>query len=102
VTASSSGADLETACRTADDAANAAIREVFDHPNDFAAAARIYAKGAKALRDVGAGTPIETDLNRLAVAMESLSAELARSINNRDNRDLTSAGQALADKCGIR
>jgi hypothetical protein len=101
-TASPSGADLETACRTAAGAANETISEVFDHPNDFVAAARIYAKGAKTLRDIGAGRPIETEVNRLAMAMESLSAELARGIDNKDNRDLAPAAQALADKCGIR
>ena len=100
--ASPSGGDLETACQAVVGASTATINEVFDHPNDNAGAAPVYAKGAKAVRAAGAGTPIEAQANQVAMAFESISAELAGGVDDGGGRQLAPSLQAVADACGIR
>jgi len=75
---------------------------LFDHPNDLAAAASTYAKGAKRLRDVGAGTPIETEVNQLATTMESISGRLARGVDDGDTSVVPRAAKRLQEACGIQ
>jgi hypothetical protein len=91
--------DLRSACQAAEAAIEGAIQQLFDHPNDLAFAAKVYAEGAVKLRKLGAGTPIEAQINNVAATFESFASELQRGVDDGDTSRLPKAGAPLQKAC---
>jgi len=97
--ASTATGDLRSACQAAEDAIEGTIQQLFDHPNDLAFAAKVYADGAVKLRKLGAGTPIEAQINNVAATFESFASELQRGQDDGDTSRLPKAGAPLQKAC---
>lgn len=91
--------DLRSACKVAGDVIEETIQQLFDHPNDFPFAAKVYAEGAVKLRKVSAGTPIEAEINKVAAVFETYASELRRGYYDGDGSRLPKAGEPLAKAC---
>jgi len=91
--------DLRGACQAAENAIQGTIQQLFDHPNDFAFAAKAYADGAARLRTLGAGTPIEVQINKVATTFESFASELGHGEYDGDTSELPKAGAPLQKAC---
>jgi hypothetical protein len=91
--------DLRSACRAAEAAIEDTIQQLFDHPNDIPFAAKVYAEGAVKLRKVGAGTPIEAEINKVAATFELFASELERGEAGGDTGRLPRAGEPLQRAC---
>ena len=91
--------DLRSACQAAEDAIEGTIQQLFDHPNDLVFAAKVYADGAVKLRKLGAGTPIEAQINNVAATFESFASELQRGEDDGDTSRLPKAGAPLQKAC---
>ncbi len=98
-TPSDAAGDLRSACRAAASAIEDTIQQLFDHPNDFPFAAKVYAEGAVKLRKVGAGTPIEAEINKVAALFETFASELRRGEEGGDTGRLPKAGEPLQKAC---